>query len=58
MLYANFKVLQRLERDYKDTGEFRLRQIHECLNIIEDSAIELAGTNYYTGSFKQAIISQ
>jgi len=57
VLYTDFKVLQRLERDYKDTGEFRLRQIHECLNIIEDSAIELAGTNYYTGSFKQAIIS-
>lgn len=34
-----------------------MQQIHHCFNIIEDAAIELAGTNYYTGSFKQAIIA-
>lgn len=56
ILYTDFRTLQEIERKYKQYGNFRMKQVHESMNIIEDSAIELAGTNYYTGSFRQAII--
>lgn len=56
ILYTDFRTLQEMERKYKQYGDFRMKQVHESMNIIEDSAIELAGTNYYTGSFRQAII--
>lgn len=57
ILYTDFRTLEEIEKRYKQQGFFRMKIIHDCLNIIEDAAIELAGTNYYTGSFKQAIIA-
>jgi hypothetical protein len=56
IMYTDFKVLKKMERKFKGQSNFRYKQIHESFNIIEDSAVELAGTNYYTGSLKEAII--
>lgn len=56
IMYTDFKVLEMMEIEFKSQSNFRYKQIHESFNIIEDSAVELAGTNYYTGSLKEAII--
>jgi hypothetical protein len=56
ILYTDFKTLEELKRKYLPKGEFHYNQAHECMNIVEDSAIELIGTNYYTGYFRSAII--
>lgn len=55
ILYTDFDTLKTLKDKYKSSFEHWV--VHRCLNIIEDAAIELAGTNYYTGSFRQAIIA-
>lgn len=55
LLFTDFRVLKQLRKDFEKEGDFRMEQVHESLNIIEDSACELAGTNYYTGSFSLAI---
>lgn len=57
IIYTDFSVLEALKKMEEKIGTFRVQQLHEILNIIEDAAIELAGTNYYTGSFRQAIIA-
>lgn len=57
ILYTDFKTLREITRLLKREGRFKQQQLHQAMNIIEDSAIELIGTNYYTGSFKQAIIA-
>lgn len=56
ILYTDFHTLKVLERKYGPNNSFRYSQAHECMNIVEDSAIERIGTNYYTGYFKDAII--
>lgn len=59
IIYTDFNVFTKTKKTYERKGasKFRLSQLHQCFNIIEDSAIELLGTNYYTGSFKQGIIA-
>jgi hypothetical protein len=58
IIYTDFSTLKRVMEEYeKKLDAFRLMELHNSLNVIEDSAIELAGTNYYTGSFRQAIIA-
>ena len=50
MLFIQTLKCSKVYKEYEEQGEFRMRQVHESFNIIEDAAIELAGTNYYTGS--------
>lgn len=67
VLYTDFSVLKRLikQRGYKSSNgaiellnlsDYRMAQLKDLLNIVEDSAIELRGTNYFIGKFKTAII--
>ena len=57
IIYTDFKVLQEMKEKHKKLDVFRMRQLHDCFNIIEDAAIEITGCNYYTGTFKQGIIA-
>ena len=58
ILYTDFKVLEEIEKKYGVRNKmFRAFQVKDLLNIVEDSAIELIGINYYTGTFRQGIIA-
>lgn len=54
VLYTEFNLLKEL---LGETKKYKYMNIlKDIQNIIEDSAIELYGTNYYVGDFKTAII--
>lgn len=55
IIYTDFGTLEKIHRMRR--SEYRKLQLQNMMNIIEDAAIEYIGTNYYTGSFRQAIIA-
>lgn len=49
ILFTDFRVLKRMEEDFKDQYNFKREIMHNIMNIGEDSFIELAGINYLPG---------
>lgn len=54
LIYTDFKTLAVAAKVYR--APFRKKILKEIFNIVEDSAVELFGTNYYTGT-KSAIVA-
>lgn len=49
ILFTDFRVLKRMEKDFENQHPFKRKIMHDIMNIGEDSFIELAGINYLPG---------
>ncbi len=49
ILFTDFRSLERMEREFKNEHPYKLKSMHNIMNIGEDSFIELAGINYLPG---------
>lgn len=56
ILYTDFDIFTKSLNEFKEEkGIYKTKVFKDIINIIEDSYIELKGTNYYTGTFRTAI---
>lgn len=49
ILFTDFRTLERMNEEFKEQHPYKRKIMHNIMNILEDSFIELAGINYLQG---------